>query len=114
MLAISPRTLRRYIAEGHVPVRRLPSGHMRIRWEVIDALLGDESTMPRRLQRKVTARETGATMGSGAHRRSRRAVPRTRRLPLSHELAATPAFDTSPEALEEARANARSHALAIS
>jgi excisionase family DNA binding protein len=58
MLAISPRTLRRYIADGHVPVRRLPSGHMRIRQGVIDAMMGDEEgTRPQPRQREAAARQ---------------------------------------------------------
>lgn len=107
MLAVSPRTLRRYIAEGHVPVRRLPSGHMRIRQGVIDAMMGDEEgTRPQPRQREAAAREARTTTDVGAHRRSHRSALRTRRLPLCYEQVAVTVFDTSPEALEEARASA--------
>jgi excisionase family DNA binding protein len=99
MLAVSPRTLRRYIADGHVPIRRLPSGHVRIRQAVIAALMGEEessSHAPRR--RRDVPRPSAAR-----HLAVASAGPSGRRLPLSKAQPPALLFDTSPRALAEAR-----------
>jgi predicted site-specific integrase-resolvase len=106
MLAISPRTLRRYMADGHVPTRRLPSGHVRIRQAVIAALMGEEESLRPRMRRQAVAAPPRTARASSARGRDLHATLKCRRLPLGVEQAAVLVFDTSPEALEEARASA--------
>ncbi len=99
MLAVSPRTLRRYIAEGHVPARRLPSGTVRIRQEVIDALMGEgmPSAHAPRCRRDVSRPSGARHLAAASDNLSERS------LPLGKAHLQTPAFDTSPRALAEAR-----------
>ncbi len=99
MLAVSPRTLRRYIADGHVPTRRLPSGHVRIRQAVIDALMGEEkpSSHAPRCRRDVPRPSAARHLAVAS------VNPSERRLSLGNEQPSVLAFDTSPRALAEAR-----------
>ncbi len=106
MLAISPRTLRRYIADGHVPTRRLPSGHVRIRQTVIDALIDDEEDARSRVRCRDMSAAAQVNVARSTRRRNLHPAPKCRRLPLGTEHADTLMFDTSPEALDEARASA--------
>jgi hypothetical protein len=98
MLAISPRTLRRYIADGQVPTCRLPSGRVRIREAAIAALMmGEEGTSAGTSTRRRDVPPPTAGPHDSASRRARR-------LPLGERHPPALDFDTSPKALEEARA----------
>jgi|SRR5450759_1242606 len=97
ILSVSTRTLRRYIADGHLPACRLPSGRLRIPTAAIGALMGEEGLHTPR--RRSDAAERRAELSAGTSVRGRR-------LPLSKEQSSTLLFDTSPSALAAARESA--------
>ena len=97
MLGVSVRTIRRYIADGQVPVYRLPSGHVRIRAATITALMSEEEPNSRRHIKNAS--KSRAELPVNARRSGRRA-------PLGKEKPRMLFFDTSPEALAEVRASA--------
>jgi hypothetical protein len=97
MLSVSTRTLRRYIADGHVPVCRLPSGRVRIRAAAIVALMGEEEPCAHRGRSDAAKPRAGLAASTSV---------RGRRLPLGREQSSTLLFDTSPSALAAARESA--------
>ncbi len=97
MLGVSVRTMRRYIADGQVPVYRLPSGHVRIRAATITALMSEEEPNSRRHIKNAS--KSRAELSVNACRSGRR-------LPLGEDQSSTLFFDTSPSALAAARGSA--------
>ena len=97
ILAVSTRTLRRYIADGQVPVCRLPSGRLRIHAAAIAALMAEEGLRISKRRSEVAKPRVELSVSTSV---------RGRRPPLGKEQFATPLFDTSPSALAAARESA--------
>jgi excisionase family DNA binding protein len=97
-LAVSTRTLRRYLAAGALRAHRLPSGQVRIPEAALDELLaGGARGGPRRTSPLAPAVPARAV--TCLPRRDRAGAP-----PRAACRRGRPLFDTSPEALATLRA----------
>lgn len=92
LLRVSTRTLRRYLDTGELACCRLPSGHVRITEEALDAMLERGTRGTRERPRKASKRRRPGALVTSARLSARR----------GREL-----FDTSPEALAALRATCR-------
>jgi excisionase family DNA binding protein len=96
-LAVSTRTLRRYLAAGALRAHRLPSGQVRIPAAALEELLAGGGPGPRRT----------SALAPAASARAATCLPRPDRAGAPPRAACRPGrplFDTSPQALAALRA----------